>query len=367
MVEPTVAPGGIVGILGGGQLGRMLATAAADIGLSCHVYCPDPKSPAFAVSATRTVAPYDDEASLTAFAEAVDVVTYEFENIPAATVRFLADRLPAYPGADTLEIAQDRLTEKQLLTALGVAVPAFAPVAAQTDLYAALAQTGRPAILKARRFGYDGKNQAAIGHGDDPIAAWRGIGEVAAVLEARAPFEREISVILARARDDTVRAYDLCENRHASGILAETRVPANVSAEVAAEAVAIAERLAGALDYVGVLAVEMFQMPDDAPKRLLVNEVAPRVHNSGHWTADAALTSQFEQHVRAVCGWPLGDPRRTSDVVMTNLLGDDIARWREIAAEPGARLHLYGKTEARPGRKMGHVNRLGPLTVPPER
>ena len=360
MPDRPLAPGMTVGVLGGGQLGRMLALAAAELGLSCHVYCPDPKSPAFAVSAARTVAPYEDEAALAAFAGAVDVATFEFENIPVAAVKSLARRVPVYPGARSLEVAQDRLAEKELMASLGIPVPAYAPVASQTDIYSGLAKTGRPAILKTRRFGYDGKGQAPIRSGDDLVAAWRSLGEAPSILEARIPFDREISVILARARDGAKRAWDIAENRHAGGILVETRVPANVTPELAAEAVSIAERIADALGHIGVLAVEMLVVGDGAAARLLVNEIAPRVHNSGHWTSDASLTSQFEQHIRAICGWPLGDTDRHSDVVMENLIGDDIGRWAEILAEPGARLHVYGKSETRRGRKMGHVNRLRP-------
>lgn len=350
----------IVGILGGGQLGRMLAVAAAELGLSCHIYCPDPESPAFAVAAARTVAPYDDEAALTEFASSVDVVTYEFENIPAATVEFLGLHRPVLPGARSLAVSQDRLAEKQLMTELGIAVPAFAPVATLSEIYSALGRTGRPAILKTRRLGYDGKGQALVRAGDDPVPAWRAIGEVPAILEAFVPFSREVSVILARARDGEIRAWDVTENRHKSGILDTSTVPAGVTPLIAARAVAVAEQVAVALGHVGVLAVEMFVVGDGDGARLMVNEIAPRVHNSGHWTADAAYCSQFEQHIRAICGWPLGDSERHSDVVMVNLIGDDAARWRELAAEPGARLHLYGKAEARPGRKMGHVNRVTP-------
>jgi 5-(carboxyamino)imidazole ribonucleotide synthase len=357
MIERPLTPGMIVGILGGGQLGRMLAMAAAELGLSCHVYCPDPKSPAFAVAAARTIAPYEDEAALAAFASAVDVVTYEFENVPVATARFLMQRVPVFPDPRSLEIAQDRLAEKQMMTDLGIAVPPFAAVNTQTDIYSALGRIGRPAILKTRRFGYDGKGQVLIRSGDDLVAGWRAIGEAPAILEAFVVFEREISVILARARDGTMRAYDIAENRHAGGILAETTVPAQVTPQTAADAVAIAEKIAAALNHVGVLAVEMFVTTNGG---LLVNEIAPRVHNSGHWTSDACLSSQFEQHIRAISGWPLADADRHSDVTMTNLIGDDVAKWAEILAEPGARLHLYDKAEARPGRKMGHVNRIRP-------
>jgi 5-(carboxyamino)imidazole ribonucleotide synthase len=360
MTDAPLPPGSVIGILGGGQLGRMLATAAASLGFSCHVYCPDPDGPAFAVAAGRTVASYDDTAALAAFAAAVDVVTYEFENVPAATTAALADRVAVLPSARSLALSQDRLVEKEFIAGLGVAVPAFAPVASAHDMYAALGRTGRPALLKTRRLGYDGKGQAPVRPGDEPHHAWRMIGEVPAILEALVPFEREISVILARGTDGAMVAYDIAENRHAGGILAETRVPAAVPPELAARAVAIAERIAIGLGHVGVLAVEMFVQPETLEPRLLVNEIAPRVHNSGHWTLDAAVTSQFEQHIRAIAGWPLGDPERHHDAVMINLIGEEVGRWAEFAAEPDARLHLYGKREARPGRKMGHVTRLTP-------
>lgn len=350
----------ILGILGGGQLGRMLALAAADLGLSCHVYSPDARSPAFAVAASRTVAHYDDESALTAFAASVDLVTFEFENVPVETLRSLERRVPVYPGPKSLEVSQDRVVEKELIAGLGIAVPTYAAIAEKADLYKALARVGRPAILKTRRFGYDGKGQAPIGHGDDPLAAWRAVGELPAILEKRVRFAREISVVLARTRDGSVRAFDIAENRHRDGILVETQVPADVRPEDTQEAVAAAERIAEAIGHVGVLAVEIFVPEDRNGPRLLVNEIAPRVHNSGHWTMDAARTSQFEQHVRAICGWPLGDADRDRDVVMTNLIGEDIVRWHSWLGEPGARLHVYGKSEVRPGRKMGHVNRLWP-------
>ena len=258
MNERPLTPGMIIGILGGGQLGRMLAVAAAELGLSCHVYCPDPHSPAFAVAAARTIAPYDDTAALTDFAASVDIVTYEFENIPAATVTFLATRVTVLPGARSLAVSQDRLSEKQLMGELGIPVPAFAPVATLADIYSALARTGRPAVLKTRRLGYDGKGQALIRAGDDLVPAWRAIGEAPAVMEALVPFSREISVILARARDGDMRAWDVTENRHKAGILDTATVPAAVTPLTAARAVAFAEQIAVALDHVGVLAVEMF-------------------------------------------------------------------------------------------------------------
>ena len=349
----------VVGILGGGQLGRMLAVAAAEMGFTCHIYCPDQKSPAFAVAAARTIAPYDDEAALAAFAGSVDIVTFEFENIPLATLRSLAEKVPVLPEPRSLEATQDRLVEKQMIAGLGIAVSPFAEVASQSDIYSALARTGRPALLKTRRLGYDGKGQTLIRTGDDPVGAWRSIGEVPAVLEAFVPFEREISVVLARGRDGTMRAYDVVENVHVDGILATSTVPASIPTALAEEAIAIAGRVAEALDHVGVLAVEMFVSTDNR-KRLLVNEIAPRVHNSGHWTTDGCLCSQFEQHLRAIAGWPLGGSERHDDVVMQNLIGDAVAEWPALAAEPGARVHLYGKAETRPGRKMGHVNRISP-------
>ena len=353
-----VRPGMTVGILGGGQLGRMLALAAAELGLSCHIYCPDRQSPAFAVAAQRTIAPYDDETALAAFAGSVSVVTFEFENIPAETTAFLAARVPVFPSPRALEVSQDRLAEKNLMNELGIPVAPFAPVNALKEIYSAMARTGRPAVLKTRRLGYDGKGQAIIRTGDDPVNAWRSIGEQPAILEGFVNFSKEVSVVLARGHDGAIRAYDLAHNEHHAGILARSSVPAGISGEIAAEAHAIGAKIAEALDYIGVLAVEMFLIDQGGQPKLLVNEIAPRVHNSGHWTQDGCCISQFEQHIRAVAGWPLGDPSRHSNVVMTNLIGDDVAAWEALAAEPGARLHLYGKAEARPGRKMGHINRI---------
>jgi len=355
---PPLQPGMIVGILGGGQLGRMLALAAAELGLSCHIYCPDPKSPAFAVAAARTIAPYDDESALAAFAGAVDLVTFEFENIPLEPVRYLEARVVVLPGSSSLESTQDRLAEKRLVAGLGIPVAPFAEVSRQADIYSALARTSRPAILKTRRLGYDGKGQALIRAGDDPVAAWRAIGETASILEAHIPFEKEVSAIIVRGRDGEIRAFDVTENIHEGGILATSTVPADVTPEIAAEAVAIAGRIAEAVAHVGVLAVEMFVTSGGSRPRLVVNEIAPRVHNSGHWTGDAVLCSQFEQHIRAIAGWPLGTTARHSDAVMTNLIGHAVESWPALLAEPGIRLHLYGKSESRPGRKMGHYTRI---------
>jgi 5-(carboxyamino)imidazole ribonucleotide synthase len=355
---PLVHPGMTIGILGGGQLGRMLTLAAAELGLSCHIYCPDADSPAFAVAARRTIAPYDDETALAGFAGSVSAVTFEFENVPAATADFLAARNQVFPNPRSLAVAQDRLAEKQLMDALGIAVAPYMAVDTLPAIYSALAKTGRPSVLKTRRLGYDGKGQTIIRAGDDPVAAWRMVGEQPAILEALVPFDKEVSVVLARGRDGVVRSYDLVENEHHAGILRRSTVPASVTGGIAGAAAAIGDKIATALDFVGILAVEMFLVGAGAAAQLMVNEIAPRVHNSGHWTQDGCHVSQFEQHIRAVAGWPLGDPARHSDVAMTNLIGDDADAWRSLAAEPGARLHLYGKTEARPGRKMGHVNRI---------
>jgi 5-(carboxyamino)imidazole ribonucleotide synthase len=278
--------------------------------------------------------------------------------VPAATAAFLAECVAVLPRPDVLAVTQDRLAEKRLFEKLGIAVPPFAEIAAEADLGAALAHIGRPAVLKTRRLGYDGKGQSAIRAGDDPMAAWRSGGGAPSILEAFVTFEREISVAVTRGRDGAMALYDISENRHADHILATARVPAAIGADVAAEARDIGRRIAEALNYVGVLAVELFVVSGPDGQRLLANEIAPRVHNSFHWTQDACLISQFEQHIRAVCGWPLGDPVRHSDVEMTNLIGDDVSDWRTLAAEPAARLHLYGKADARPGRKMGHVTRL---------
>jgi 5-(carboxyamino)imidazole ribonucleotide synthase len=349
-------PGSTIGILGGGQLGRMLALAAARLGLKSHIYAPERDSPAFQVAAAHTVGSYMDFAALAGFAAAVDVVTYEFENVPGDTAAFFQSRVPLAPGAAALSTAQDRVTEKTFIAGLGLPVAPFAAVDGMASLEAALARIGRPAILKTRRLGYDGKGQSLVADDNDASAAWTAIGARPAILEGYVRFEREISVIAARGWDGAVAIYDVPENAHRNHILHTATVPASISAATAEAARAIGSRIATALDYVGVIGIEMFV----SGSTLTVNEIAPRVHNSGHWTMDACLVSQFEQHVRAICGWPLGNPARHADVVMTNLLGGEINRWQELAAEPGAALHLYGKAEAREGRKMGHINRLTP-------
>jgi 5-(carboxyamino)imidazole ribonucleotide synthase len=358
-----LGPGATIGILGGGQLGRMMALAAAKLGYHCHIYCPESASPAAEVSAAVTVAGYDDEAALDRFAAMVDVVTYEFENVPAETVRRLAAAKPVRPGVRSLEVAQDRCAEKSFALGLGIETARFATIDRAADLTEALGRIGRPAILKTRRLGYDGKGQVKIGERDAPEQAWAALGGQPAILEARVPFERELSVIVARAEDGAVVVFPPVENRHVGGILDLSLAPAAIDERLAGEAASIGERIAAALGHVGVLCAELFVAPGG---RLLLNEIAPRVHNSGHWTIEACVTSQFEQHVRAVVGLPLGSTARLANAAMKNLIGPEgLALWPKLAHDPAAKLHLYGKSEARPGRKMGHVTWLWPLDQAP--
>ncbi|WP_341702203.1 5-(carboxyamino)imidazole ribonucleotide synthase [Ferrovibrio sp.] len=357
----SIPPGSTIGILGGGQLGRMLAMAAARLGYHCHILAPEADPPAAEVAARHTRADYTDAAAMTAFAKSCAVVTYEFENIPFDPVAAIARLVPVRPGTEALRISQDRLFEKDFCTARGIATAPYRAVANPEDLCAATEAMGLPLVLKTRRMGYDGKGQAKIGHLDDVAPALAALKSDALIAEGFVAFRRELSVVLARGTDGTIRSWGPVENIHRNHILWRTHAPAAISPEQAAEAERIAATLAGGLDYVGVLAVELFDCGD----RLLVNEMAPRVHNSGHWTMDAAVTSQFEQHIRAICGLPLGSPDRLCDAVMENLIGDEIDAWPALLAEPNARLHLYGKAAARPGRKMGHVNRLYPAGQAP--
>jgi 5-(carboxyamino)imidazole ribonucleotide synthase len=352
-------PGSTIGILGGGQLGRMLAMAAARLGFDVAVLEPEPLSPAGRVASLEITAGYDDEEALAWLASECDVVTFEFENVPAAALeRLAALGRPVAPGPKALAFTQDRVEEKRFLNAVGVPTVEFVPIDKAADIAPALARLGAPALLKTRREGYDGKGQAWIAGEAEAIAAFDAVGRKPAILEARAAFVREISVIAARGRDGQVACYPVSENRHGGGILRTTLAPAPGWRELQPRAEAIARTILEALDYVGVLGVELFELADG---RLLVNEIAPRVHNTGHWTQDGCGCDQFEQHVRAVAGWPLGPTAPHLAVEMDNLLGADMERWAEIAAEPDARLHLYGKGDARPGRKMGHVNRVKPL------
>lgn len=360
-----VPPGGTIGVLGGGQLGRMLALAGARLGLRTHIFAPEDHNPAYDVAPTRTIAPYTDEDALARFAAAVDVVTYEFENVPAETVDILTGLgARVAPGAKALAAAQDRLIEKQFVRSVGAKTAPFHAVDDLASLEAGLEAVGRPAILKTRRLGYDGKGQTTIGADARNLSstweaanhnAWEEIGARPAILEGFIDFAREISVIGARAAGGEIALYDPPRNVHRGGILRTSIVPADISLETADAARTITAKLMGALDYVGVIGVEFFVLKDGSA---MVNEFAPRVHNSGHWTLDACACSQFEQHIRAIAGWPLGDPARHSDATMENLIGPQADDWLARARTSGLSLHLYGKHEARPGRKMGHVTRL---------
>lgn len=352
----ALPPGSMIGILGGGQLARMLSLAASKLGMRAHIFCPDPLSPAFEVTPHKTIAAYDDEVALAAFAEAVDVITYEFENVPAATAEFLAARRPLRPGANALAISQDRLAEKAFLASKNIPVAAHRAITSLAELEAAMDALGLPAVLKTTRLGYDGKGQRVLRNRAEAADAFAALEPKPLVLEAFVPFDKEISVVVARNVSGEVRAFDAAENVHRHHILFTSTVPADIAPGLEKHAAMLAKVIVVALDYVGVLGVEFFVVPGDRPT-LMVNEIAPRVHNSGHWTEAVCLTDQFEQHIRAILGWPLGDPARMADVVMENLVGD------EVAAVPGAldgntQPHLYGKSEVRPGRKMGHVNRI---------
>jgi 5-(carboxyamino)imidazole ribonucleotide synthase len=346
----------------------MLATAASEMGLKTHILCPEINAPAHDAASARTIASYTDEKALTAFARAVDVVTYEFENVPAEAVAFLTSLgVIVRPGAKALETAQDRLVEKQFAGSVGAKTAAYHPVDDLAALKAGLDKVGRPAILKTRRLGYDGKGQTRVTAGDADLSAafdkavefaWAEVGAAPSILEGFVPFVREISIIGARGSDGDVRLYDPVENIHAGGILKTSTVPAAVSDATADKARSVTRKMLDALDYVGVIGVEFFVLENG---EVVVNEYAPRVHNSGHWTQDACTVSQFEQHIRAVAGWPLGDPARHSNAVMENLIGGEVDHWRALAAQPQTCVHLYGKREARAGRKMGHVTRLRPM------
>jgi 5-(carboxyamino)imidazole ribonucleotide synthase len=352
-----IEPGATIGILGGGQLGRMTALAAAELGYRTHIYCPEAESPAKLVTPYATTAAYDDRAALAAFAAAVDVITFEFENVPADCAEILAASKPVRPAPKALRIAQDRLKEKDFLRSIDVATARYREVSNVAQLQRAVHEIGPHGVLKTVRGGYDGKGQVAVRPDTDFDKAWREMGAEIGVLESFVDFICEISVIVARGAAGGTATYVPVENHHAQHILDTTIAPARVAPAVAMRAEAVARHIADKLDLVGLLAVEMF-VTDTG--EVLVNELAPRPHNSGHWTIDACATSQFEQLVRAICGLPLGSPERHSDAVMKNLIGDEVAKWRELLGDPGAKLHLYGKRKASPGRKMGHVTRLLP-------
>jgi 5-(carboxyamino)imidazole ribonucleotide synthase len=352
MTDP-LPPGAVIGILGGGQLGRMLSVAASRLGYRCHIYEPGP-APAGDVAYTVTTAPYEDEVALRAFAASVDVITYEFENVPTSALDLLESLKPIRPNRRALAISQDRITEKTFLNDLGLATAPWAAVDSEAALAAAVATLGLPAILKTTRLGYDGKGQAKLTSPDDIATAWATMNGAPCVLEGFIAFDREVSVIAARSLDGSVSAFDPGENVHEGGILRTTTIPARISPGQRSDAVLLAARILNALDYVGVMGVELFV----TPKGLLVNEIAPRVHNSGHWTQAGCAVDQFEQHIRAVAGLPLGDGGRYADVVMENLIGDDVLRVPDLLKARDTQVHLYGKGAPRPGRKMGHVNRV---------
>lgn len=353
-----LTPGACIGILGGGQLGRMLSVAAARLGFSTHIFEPGQAPPAGHVAAQVTTAEYNDIDALTAFAASVDVITFEFENIPTTALDVLEAHCPIRPSREALRVSQDRLIEKEFLSGLGLNIAPFANVESLADLKAALAKIGTPAILKTRRFGYDGKGQVRIFDIAEASTAWNAMKGAPSVLEGLVEFSREISVIAARGVSGEIACFDPGENVHVDGILATTTIPASLSKAHQTDAVLLAANILNALGYIGVLGVEIFVTSTG----LVVNEIAPRVHNSGHWTQNGCAIDQFEQHIRAIAGWPLGDGIRHANVMMENLIGDDMARINEVSREPNTALHLYGKTDARPGRKMGHLNRVTPLS-----
>lgn len=355
-----IPPGSTIGMLGAGQLGRMSAMAAAPLGYLTHVYSPEAHTPTSQVCARETIAAWDDHAALEKFAHSVDVVTFEWENVPVETLEFVAQFCPVHPSPQVLRVAQDRLAEKEFITAQGIETTKFLAVNSLEDLREGLQIIGTPAILKSARFGYDGKSQTRLDSGDwaSADAAWNAIGQRRAILERVVPYRCEISVLVARSAAGQIAVYDPVLNHHVESVLNTTEAPAPLAHDICERAVRIARDLAEAFDLVGLLAVELFVTHDDD---LWVNEVAPRPHNSGHWTIDACYTSQFEQFVRAVCNLPLGSPRRFADAIMQNLLGPIGQRWQTILDEdPEASLHLYGKIDPRPGRKMGHITRILP-------
>jgi 5-(carboxyamino)imidazole ribonucleotide synthase len=347
-------PGATIGILGGGQLGRMLSVAAARLGFRCHIFEPGANPPAGHVAERVTTANYDDDEALRRFASDVDVITFEFENIPTAALDLLQDLRPIRPGREALRISQDRLVEKRFLQGLGLKTAPFADITNLDSLTQALDQIGAPAILKTRRMGYDGKGQIRINHADEATKAIDELAGTPAILEGFIQFSHEVSVIAARSATGDVACFDPGENVHRNGILHTTTVPARLGPAQRTDAILLAANILNALDYVGVLGVELFVTPNG----LIVNEIAPRVHNSGHWTQQGCAVDQFEQHIRAVAGWPLGDGQRYADVVMENLIGNDVKRIPDLAKDSSTALHLYGKADTKPGRKMGHFNRV---------
>ena len=353
LIKTGINTGATIGILGGGQLGRMIAQAAQRLGYNAHIYAEDADEPACQVTAFKTLGRFDDEAKLKEFADKVDVITLEWENVPVKTAEFLAQFKPVNPGAEALKITQHRVTEKTFAVSNGITAPAFAGAKTLDECRNAIMKIGIPCVIKTCRMGYDGKGQAIIRDLKEIDAAWETLQTDDAIIESFVPFEREISVIVARRADGTMQAFPPVENRHKNGILDETLVPAQLSTQLDGAAVTSAKLLAEKLGIIGLLAVEFFVVEN----QIVFNEMAPRPHNSGHWTMDFCATSQFEQLVRAICGLPLGSTAITSPCMMKNLIGDDVNNWKKVLTEPNAHLHLYGKAEARAGRKMGHINK----------
>jgi len=352
----VIPPGSTIGIIGSGQLGRMLAIAAAEMGYHCHIYSPDMDAPAYEAAKTFTVSSFTNPESLERFAAKADVITYEFENIEAAPLATIPSKHKIFPSVEVLQTSQHRVLEKEAVNKLGVATAPFVPVSSLEELKAATEKLGFPCVLKTCRMGYDGKGQWMLrSEADLKPSLLEGDGGYTFILEGFIPFTMEISVIVARSANGEVKCYCPVQNIHKNHILSETIAPAPISEALAKKAEAIAVKIAEGLNLVGLMAVEMFVTNDD---EILVNELAPRPHNSGHWTIDACVTSQFEQTIRAICGLPLGSVARLCDAKMLNLIGDDVNDWQKYASQPNTKLHLYGKKEARPGRKMGHVTFL---------
>lgn len=356
MIDSTLEPGSTIGIFGGGQLGRMLALAAARLGFHTHIFSPQHGAPAFEVASQQTVAPYGDLAAVKQFAEAVDVVTVEFENIPLDAYEHAGQFTPIAPQSTALAISQDRLAEKKFLVSHNIPVAPFLEIEREADLVSAVYKLGPDGILKTRRMGYDGKGQVRLGQGVDPVKAIQSYGGEPAIFEQIVPFAFEISCLCVRDWQGHIEFYDCPRNEHRNQILSESHVPAAISQDLSQLAQAYSAKIADKLNYVGVLTVEFFVLPSGADKPLIVNELAPRVHNSGHWTMNACSCDQFENHIRAIAGWRLGQTTRHSDAMMVNIVGPDLDRWTEFAHTEGAIVHLYGKGEARAGRKMGHIN-----------
>ncbi|MGB0922537.1 MAG: 5-(carboxyamino)imidazole ribonucleotide synthase [Alphaproteobacteria bacterium] len=365
MQTQPLSPGSVIGILGGGQLARMLILAGAPLGYQFHVFDPARQTPAGQICDAKTVAAFEDETALATFADSVDVVTFEFENVPARTAEILAEHTQVRPNPGALAVAQDRLIEKTFIRdEAGIGTAPFQNVESLADLHNAIVAIGLPAVLKTRRMGYDGKGQVILRTADEAEAAWQKIDGDPAILEGFVPFTRELSVVIARGADGETASFAPVENIHSNHILDLTLAPARMDPQQAQAARAIGEKISSALDYIGVLAVELFELEDG---RLLVNEIAPRVHNSGHWTINATACCQFEQHIRAVAGLPLGDPSRRHDAIMRNLIGDEITKVADYAAVPNVHVHHYGKADARPGRKMGHITFVYPKDMRPDK